>query len=426
MSVIDIDIRITSDTDSEANIKDNSDTNIKMGCKMSKLCGSSKYLACGGAYDDDDENILLSNTNKKSFMHNVVKPRSSTSIYDHYDIDSSTYLGEGQSGYVRVAIHKKTARKFALKTLEKKNVSHEHLSCIRNEIDIMSSIDHPNILKLHESFETDDNIYLLLHLCEGGDLFERVTTKLYSEKQAARYVLQMLGAVRYLHRRDIVHRDLKLENFLLDTTKDDSELKLTDFGYSRYLGDRDLRDSVGTIYYAAPEVFAHTLSPCTEKVDIWAMGVLTYMLLSGVPPFFGSGNGEIVQKILRCRYIFHKNYFRDISSSAKDFIRVCLQVTPSKRPSADTLLKHKWFEIIEQATTPPRLNLANRIRLYESRSRLIKTIMKVQLSLSFHIISLTIIIVIIIIRSLLILFILSKSQIYNQHFTRLIHFEMAK
>ena len=376
MSAIDINITITSDTDSEANIEGNSDTNIKMGCKMSKLCGSSKYLACGGAYDDD-ENILLSNTNKKSFMHNVVKTRSSTSIYDHYDIDSSTVLGEGQSGFVRVAIHKKTERKFALKTLEKKNVSHEHLACIRNEIDIMSSIDHPNILKLHESFETDDNIYLLLHLCEGGDLFERVTKKIYSEKQAARYVLQMLGAVRYLHRRDIVHRDLKLENFLLDTTKDDSELKLTDFGYSRYLGDAGLRDSVGTIYYAAPEVFSHTLSPCTEKVDIWALGVLTYMLLSGAPPFFGSANGEIVQKILRCRYIFHKNYFRDISSSAKDFIRLCLQVAPAKRPSADALLKHKWFEIIEQANTPPRLNLANRIRLYESRSRLIKTIMKV-------------------------------------------------
>jgi len=238
-----------------------------MGCTLSRfLCNTNNYYddiednscnSCSNIINTNNQKIMSNNNisiKNKCLMQNIVK--NPLSIHDVYFMDSSEsrILGEGQNGYVKIVIHKKTLRQFALKTLNK-NIS--LCEDVKNEIEIMSSIDHPNILKLYEYFETDDCVYLVLHLCQAGDLFELVCNSgRLNEKLAAKITFQILTAIKYLHHRKIVHRDLKLENFLLDSNDGNNcEIKLTDFGYSRHLDELvRLRDSVGTIFYAAPEV----------------------------------------------------------------------------------------------------------------------------------------------------------------------------
>ena len=364
---------------------------LLMGCFLCKTSNNYDDIedensctgSCSNIMNSNIQKIINDNQSNKSLIQNIIKNPSN--IYDVYFMDDEQpkILGEGQNGYVKMIIHQKSLRQFALKTIYKCKFLSDDITSIRNEIEIMSSIDHPNILKLYEYFETDDCIYLVLHLCHGGDLFERIINRSrLSEKLSAKYTLQMLSAIKYLHNHNIVHRDLKLENFLLDTNDDDCGIKLTDFGYSRYLDElKLLRDSVGTVYYASPEVFRQ--KGVTEKVDIWSIGVIVYMMLSGNPPFKGNDSRDIINNIQRCRYVFHSCLFRNVSNEAKDFIKSCLQVNPLKRPSATDLMKHSWFDKLKQEqdsipnSSQKLTTVGFKLKEFEKKSLIIKTIAKV-------------------------------------------------
>lgn len=169
-----------------------------------------------------------------------------------------------------------------------------------NEINMMRIIDHPNVIKLYEVFETDNHINLVLELLRGGELFDKVVDKgFYTEKDAAGLMKKLLGALDYMHTKGIMHRDLKPENLILANTEDDVEVKIADFGLATYVDiDEQLFRRCGTPGYVAPEILAD--QPYDHKVDIFSAGVILYILLSGASPFYGDSYNEILLKNKKC------------------------------------------------------------------------------------------------------------------------------
>ncbi|KAG7374040.1 protein kinase domain containing protein [Nitzschia inconspicua] len=276
-------------------------------------------------------------------------------IEDVYEgVHDGVILGEGVAGVVRKVKHKETGIYFAVKVLNLGLlVCDAVLDSLREEIFIMCQLDHPNILRLEEVYESETQIFLIQELCEGGDLFDRLDEKPedqpyhYSEVQCAKLVKQMLSAVRYLHSRKIVHRDLKLENFLFEN-KESDDLKMIDFGLSKHFKSDEavLHDAVGTPYTVAPEIIRGSYN---SKADIWSIGVITYLLLSGESPFGGiydSDKMECVRdNILHCRLPFEpKELWDEVSCEAKRFVRRLLTDNPTCRPTAREAQQDEWLQ----------------------------------------------------------------------------------
>jgi len=204
---------------------------------------------------------------------------------------------------------------------------------------------HQNILTLVDYFETMNNLYLVTDLALGGELFDRICRKgSYYESDAADLIRATLSAVAYLHDHGIVHRDLKPENLLFRTPEDNAELLIADFGLSRIMDEEQfhvLTTTCGTPGYMAPEIFKKTGHG--KPVDIWALGVITYFLLCGYTPFDRDSDFEEMQAILKADYSFTPTeYWRGVSDHAKDFIRRCLTIDPSKRMTAHEALQHPF------------------------------------------------------------------------------------
>lgn len=316
----------------------------------------------------------------KHLSENIVGDKSGRDINEFYDLDKASVLGTGVSGSVRTCIHKKTHIQFAMKTLNKRNLKPEKLMQVHSEISIMAQLDHPNILRLFEFFETEHEIFLIVELCKGGELLDRLHEQMghrYSERTACKLVYTMLSAVRYCHANNIVHRDLKLENFLFEDETPDSHLKLIDFGLSQHFEqDEALHRAVGTPYYVSPEVLQGNYN-C--KCDIWSIGVVTYILLSGVPPFYGPDDKATLQSVRLGKWTFNTSLFRPVSVAAKNFITMCLDRNVSTRPSAAVSMKHQWFQLLRSKATADTvsLDIVDRIRGFTRRSPLSRLCMEV-------------------------------------------------
>jgi len=258
-------------------------------------------------------------------------------------------LGSGASGLVRKVTHRATGLEYAVKCLDiQSGADPIVLQQLREEIYSMSRLDHPNIVRLEEVYESHTEIYLVQELCGGETLFERlVKQKAIPEKECIRLVEEMLSAVRYLHSKGIIHRDLKLENFVFSTNSDDSEVKMIDFGLSKHFENGELHhDAVGTPYTVAPEVIRGSYD---ERCDVWAIGVMAYLLLSGEPPFGGCRNGDSARTI--ARNIMHgavcfrpTKKWMNISWTAREFISSLLVKDPNSRPTATEAQNHKWIK----------------------------------------------------------------------------------
>jgi len=210
----------------------------------------------------------------------------------------------------------------------------------------MQKLQHPNIIQLVEVIDTADTLFLVLEFASGGELFDAIVAKgSYSESEAAKIVRQIIGAIHYVHGHGIAHRDLKPENLLL--TKEEGAdgtdlfIKIADFGLSKDFGAEQMATSCGTPDYVAPEVLGG--QPYDSAVDIWSIGVITYVLLCGFPPFYGESQPELFENIMKGNYDFPDPEWSGVSEDAKDFIRKMLVVDPEKRYNAEQCLKDKWL-----------------------------------------------------------------------------------
>jgi len=210
------------------------------------------------------------------------------------------------------------------------------------DINILLTVDHHNIIRLKDIYESEKMIYLVLECANGGKLFDSLLEQdHYNEMKAASLIRQLLRATLYLHSKGIVHRNLKPENLLLSGTTENQQLKIADFALSRVNWSSVIKSICGTPGYAAPELLMGT--PYCEKVDMWSVGVIMYTLLSGNEPFYDDrGNEKMFQKVLRAEYDFNLPHWKDISLNAKDLIRRMLCLDTKKRISAEEALDHPW------------------------------------------------------------------------------------
>ncbi|KAF8153278.1 kinase-like domain-containing protein [Crassisporium funariophilum] len=256
-------------------------------------------------------------------------------------------LGSGTYAIVKEAIHVETGKYYACKVINKRLMEgREHM--VRNEIAVLKRISsgNPNVVTLHDYFETAHNLYLCFDLCTGGELFDRICAKgNYYEADAADLVRTIFKAVKYIHDSGIVHRDLKPENLLFRTQAEDADIMLADFGLSRIMEEEKLNlltEICGTPGYMAPEIFKK--SGHGKPVDVWAMGVITYFLLAGYTPFDRDSQQLEMEAIIAGDYKFEpEEYWQNVSETAKDFVRTCLTIDPTNRPTAAGALQHKWL-----------------------------------------------------------------------------------
>lgn len=213
------------------------------------------------------------------------------------------------------------------------------------EISIMRILDHPNIIKLHEIYEDEKYLSLVLEYCSGGDLFEYLFERHHlCEEEAAHILHNILTALEYLHCQHICHRDLKLQNFMFDKKGSEAVLKLIDFGLSAQYSSEEgtFKTIVGSPLYIAPEILSK--KPYDYTCDTWSVGVIFYLLLAGTPPFLGETNREVFQNICKGNYDIEKGIWQSISSEAKDLLKSFLKVDSKQRITCHAAMKHKWFQ----------------------------------------------------------------------------------
>lgn len=253
-------------------------------------------------------------------------------------------LGYGAFSDVAEASHKHCSAKYAVKVINKCNLDEDEYDALKQEVDILYSLSHKNVLKLCSVYNESETVYLVMELLRGGELSIRLDEKkVYEEGEALELSKCILKAVKYLHRHQIAHRDLKPENLLLVDEDNDTKIKIIDFGFSkRCPKPNSLTTQCGTLDYTAPEVLAG--KPYGTIVDMWSVGVIIYTLLCGYEPFDIGTFTRKRQKILMGKYDFHEDYWSHISDHARNLIQCLLNVNPKKRHTAKEACRHPWFE----------------------------------------------------------------------------------
>ncbi|XP_060180107.1 calcium-dependent protein kinase 1-like [Lycium barbarum] len=288
-------------------------------------------------------------------------------------------LGRGQFGVTYLVTHKRTRLQFACKSIAtRKLVNKDDVEDVRREVQIMHHLTgHRNIIELKGTFEDKHHVHLVMELCAGGELFDRIIAKgHYSERAAAGVCRQMVTVVHNCHSMGVMHRDLKPENFLFLSSDESSPLKAIDFGLSVFFKPGDVfKDLVGSAYYVAPEVLRREYGP---EADIWSAGVILYILLSGVPPFYGENDQSIFDAVLRGHLDFSSDPWPSVSSSAKDLVKKMLRSDPKERLSSAEVLNHPWMREDGDAPDKP-LDIAvlSRMKQFRAMNKLKKVALKV-------------------------------------------------
>ncbi|XP_065830051.1 calcium/calmodulin-dependent protein kinase type 1-like [Oscarella lobularis] len=250
-------------------------------------------------------------------------------------------LGKGAFSEVVLAREKGTDNYFAVKCIDKKALKGNEGS-LQNEITVLKKAKHKNIVELYELFDNKSHLYLVMELVTGGELFDRIVKKgSYTEKDASSLMKQVLEAVLYLHDLGVVHRDLKPENLLYYSPDEDSKIMISDFGLSKEAEKDTMATACGTPGYVAPEVLRQ--QPYGKAVDCWSIGVITYILLCGYPPFYHENDADLFAQILKGDYEFDTPYWDNISESAKDFITHLMEMDARKRFTCNEALAHPWI-----------------------------------------------------------------------------------
>ncbi|XP_024280614.1 calcium/calmodulin-dependent protein kinase type II subunit gamma isoform X25 [Oncorhynchus tshawytscha] len=267
---------------------------------------------------------------------------TSTRFTDEYQLYEE--LGKGAFSVVRRCVKKSNGQEFAAKIINTKKLSARDHQKLEREARICRLLKHPNIVRLHESISEEGFHYLVFDLVTGGELFEDIVAReYYSEADASQCINQILESVHHMHQHDIVHRDLKPENLLLASKLKGAAVKLADFGLAIDVqGDEQAWFGfAGTPGYLSPEVLRK--DPYGKPVDIWACGVVLYILLVGYPPFWDEDQHKLYQQIKAGAYDFPSPEWDTVTPEAKNLINQMLTINPAKRITADQALKHPWI-----------------------------------------------------------------------------------
>ncbi|KAJ9693889.1 hypothetical protein PVL29_009718 [Vitis rotundifolia] len=265
-------------------------------------------------------------------------------LKEHYNLGRE--LGHGQFGTTFLCVEKETGKEYACKSIAKRKLlTRDDIEDVRREIQIMHHLaGHSNIISIKGAYEDAVAVHLVMELCTGGELFDRIVKRgHYTERKAAQLARTIIGVVEACHSLGVMHRDLKPENFLFVNEQEESPLKTIDFGLSVFFKPGEIfTDVVGSPYYVAPEVLRKCYGP---EADVWSVGVIIYILLSGVPPFWAESEQEIFQEVLHGDLNFSSDPWPHISESAKDLIRRILVRDPKKRLTAHEVLCHPWIQV---------------------------------------------------------------------------------
>nr|XP_056707628.1 serine/threonine-protein kinase 33 [Euleptes europaea] len=260
-------------------------------------------------------------------------------------------LGQGSFGVVIEVTHKETGIKWAIKKVNREKAGSSAVKLLEREVNILKRVNHEHIIHLEEVFESPKRMYLVMELCEDGELKEILHRKGQFTENETRHIIQSLAsAIAYLHRKDIVHRDLKLENILVKSSDFDEEnemklnIKVTDFGLAvQKVGGSEsmFQSTCGTPIYMAPEVIsAHDYS---QQCDVWSIGVIMYMLLCGEPPFLGSSEEKLFEIIKKGELHYEHSVWKSVSEAAKHVLQLLMKVDPAHRITANELLDNQWI-----------------------------------------------------------------------------------
>ncbi|KAJ7973555.1 GPCR kinase [Quillaja saponaria] len=250
-------------------------------------------------------------------------------------------IGRGRFGTIFRCFHPISNEFYACKTIDKRHLADAtDRECLEKEPKFMTLLSpHPNIVRIFDVFETDDFLSMVVELCQPITLFDRIINRSLPESEAASVMKQLLEAIAHCHRLGIAHRDIKPDNLLFDSR---NNLKVADFGSAEWFGEEgSMSGIVGTPYYVSPEVLMGR--NYNEKVDVWSCGVILYIMLAGIPPFYGESAAEIFEAVLRANLRFPTRVFRSVSPVAKDLLRKMICKDVSKRLSAEQALRHPWI-----------------------------------------------------------------------------------
>ena len=310
----------------------------KMFDNKKYFCFSVVYPAKTRMYYCDDEKQY------KEWIDNLKKATGYTNLLDIYDVKEK--LGNGKFGLVKLGINKHTKEKVAIKIMNKKKMDSSDIELMRTEIEILKICQHPNIIRLYDIFEIIDYIYIIMEYCPGGDLFSYLEQRKFkiSEERAAIIMNKICEAVFYFQTYfGVIHRDLKPENVLLTSSSDDSDIRILDFGLSKISTPNEkCTEPYGTLTYCAPEIILD--EPYNKEVDMWSIGVMTYLMISGRLPFNGEDENKIAREIAFNEPDFNAECWKKVSKECISFIKQLLEKNAKKRMVIGDALKHPWFK----------------------------------------------------------------------------------
>lgn len=327
-----------------------------MGCGNTKVIPESPQNGRKEPYSKSANQYTKNGSSKEAFQNGdsdkgkqqnnaraVVKVRAKFDprVVSKYDVKA--LIGRGSFSRVVRVEHKGTKQQYAIKMIDVNK--REGRDVCESELRVLRRVRHPYIVQLFEVFEAPDKFYMVMELAQGGELFDRIIARgSFSERDAVKVLNMILEAVRYLHALGITHRDLKPENLLYYHPGNDSKLLLTDFGLAstrRSGDDVTMTTTCGTPEYIAPEVLLR--KAYTSAVDGWAVGVITYILLSGTMPFDHEDKSVLFSTIIEGKHNFNAEPWPQVSQPAKDFVQAFLTVNPNQRMTASQALKHAWI-----------------------------------------------------------------------------------
>jgi calcium-dependent protein kinase len=308
----------------------------------------------------------------------ILKNQSKSRITDKYVLGGE--LGRGEFGitYLCTDMENGCGEKYACKSISKRKLrTAVDVEDVRREVAIMHHLpQHPNIVKLKAAYEDDHAVHLVMELCEGGELFDRIIARgHYTERAAAVITRTIVEVVQVCHQHGVMHRDLKPENFLFANKKEASPLKAIDFGLSVFFkpGEK-FYEIVGSPYYMAPEVLKRNYGP---EIDVWSAGIILYILLCGVPPFWAETEQGVAQAILRGALDFKRDPWPVVSDSAKSLVRHMLEPDPTARFDAQQVLDHPWLQNTKKNSNVPLDAVRSRLKQFSAMNKLKKKALQV-------------------------------------------------